>query len=942
MPLSDDEPICPKFQPNIFDPSRCHDCLRQRRLHVGTGEGAEVPPQQKPTAEPEVRSASSPSGKGLALTPIQSQAEDRDTSCKEDSDGQSVISSYCDTNGGRLGFEESSLCILSPDCELYICDGDDDTSTDSCRDYQDFNTEEDYLPIRWRSNKLNMTRLDPPPHRPHTRAWMDDARSQDGFSRRSGLKEDRDRRESGYFSLGRAAGVRSVRDSSPPGPFRHFEKGHPIFNNRSIEPKDTIPFRNPILGVASHRQIPEAFDDELLMEIHPPDPYEVAVEVEAQVGPRSPSPTPFKQAESLVSRSQKVVGNSFNRGSPTSHLSSHKQSGRFEFSRPGSALQSRSSSPSRGSLVPFRRTESSISLSRRDIDSRGWSQGASGGYKGTPQGTSGRRGVSGTLPRNFKSSTGSVKTQSNTVSDFRGALRKTELNRSTNERSEIRNSSPPRRDYNSYGQMSLKKSEVTRSISRGSNSRNSSPPRRSSDNLRDSRSSSQTRKTFASSCRSFLHKSESLLSLNERGHQGRCGSPIREGYDIESQALMRCQSGSNGLDDQEHEVVNISSPRQGFETSGRPVVRKTETKSHGSTQGRESRSSSPGKRRSETPSHHSLGNLNSGGSLRDRSKTSSPPRKNYEAPTQSVLHKSELCCSTRGHDNYNSLALRKSHDPSRKSETSSFPNCNNQSSRNSSPSRRGISESAGYSVLRSSPNREFHQSNQRKNVESNMKSSSCRSWKESTYSLRSSSISHAATTSRQVTNGRTALVTLKAPRGSESLESRTEKKSHFDRFSSPEDKRSSQRTRSPSPSPQIQIQQYTSSQSSMESSESGQLSGASTGRSRGEYATMADLPNVKRVHQRDGTSHAGRMQNQQTGRRQELFKPASHSLSKHPSREWEDAGDTERERHYAGSGYLSRAHSSTSLQRSGSPTADEGHSRKGNDHRIVRMQVSHC
>lgn len=40
----------------------------------------------------------------------------------------------------------------------------------------------------------------------------------------------------------------------------------------------------------------------------------------------------------------------------------------------------------------------------------------------------------------------------------------------------------------------------------------------------------------------------------------------------------------------------------------------------------------------------------------------------------------------------------------------------------------------------------------------------------------------------------------------------------------------------------------------------------------------------------------------------------SHSLSKHPSREWEDAGDTERDWHYGGSGYLSRAHSSTSLQ----------------------------
>uniref|UniRef100_A0A3B4ZL01 Uncharacterized protein n=1 Tax=Stegastes partitus TaxID=144197 RepID=A0A3B4ZL01_9TELE len=52
MSLSGDEPICPKFQPNIFDPSRCHDCLRQRHLHTFAGEGAEVAPQQKPPAEP--------------------------------------------------------------------------------------------------------------------------------------------------------------------------------------------------------------------------------------------------------------------------------------------------------------------------------------------------------------------------------------------------------------------------------------------------------------------------------------------------------------------------------------------------------------------------------------------------------------------------------------------------------------------------------------------------------------------------------------------------------------------------------------------------------------------------------------------------------------------------------------------------------------------------
>lgn len=51
--------------------------------------------------------------------------------CQEDSDVQSVVSSYCDVSGDQRGYEESSLHILSPDCQLYLCDGDDDEdSTD--------------------------------------------------------------------------------------------------------------------------------------------------------------------------------------------------------------------------------------------------------------------------------------------------------------------------------------------------------------------------------------------------------------------------------------------------------------------------------------------------------------------------------------------------------------------------------------------------------------------------------------------------------------------------------------------------------------------------------------------------------------------------------------------------------------------------------------------
>ncbi|KAF3846777.1 hypothetical protein F7725_003855, partial [Dissostichus mawsoni] len=88
----------------------------------------------------------------------------------------------------------------------------------------------------------------------------------------------------------------------------------------------------------------------------------------------------------------------------------------------------------------------------------------------------------------------------------------------------------------------------------------------------------------------------------------------------------------------------------------------------------------------------------------------------------------------------------------------------------------------------------------------------------------------------------------------------------------------------------------------------------------------------------EGPSHMVRPQTPQPSRRQELFKPASHSLSKHPSREWEETGESERDWHYGGSGYLSRAHSYTSLQRSGSPSADEGSSWKSNHNRSDQMQ----
>lgn len=93
MSPTGEEPTCPKFQPNIFDPSRCHDCLRQKHLHSGARESAEATPQQKPAAEPENGDKTQTDSKvgrvkGVALTPIPSQEKERDTSSKVEKKGE--------------------------------------------------------------------------------------------------------------------------------------------------------------------------------------------------------------------------------------------------------------------------------------------------------------------------------------------------------------------------------------------------------------------------------------------------------------------------------------------------------------------------------------------------------------------------------------------------------------------------------------------------------------------------------------------------------------------------------------------------------------------------------------------------------------------------------------------------------------------------------------
>lgn len=617
-----------------------------------------------------------------------------------------------------------------------------------------------------------------------------------------------------------------------------------------------------------------ALNDDLPVEIPPPDPYETSVAVEALVGPRSPSPTPFKIAESLASTGRKGFGSSYGRG----NVSSYHQPTRFDSSSRGSTLQSRASSPSRGN-EPFRRSDSSLSLSRRSCDGGG-SAGFGQGSRNLSSGTHGQRFQSGTLPRNFKSFTNSVQTQSSTVADYRSALRKTEVSRSLSSQvPESRTSLPSRRDFYPSGQMSSHTSKFT-----GHDRRSSSPARRTLNNG-GSRSPSPPRRTYSSS--SLLHKSESILSLSGQSHHGRCGSPIREGYDIESQALLRSSIAGNGLDNRELESPNLSPSRHNY--TSHSVLHKTESSPHSGRRG--FGSSSPGGRGYETQTSYQLRKANSNGSLHGQSaerRTSSPSRRSYEAPSQSCMNNTKVNSSVRSQDSHKPWISRKANDThdhrshQKKGPTHS-PSRTNHSSRNNSPSRKGDHHPKGFSILRKAVNEDSSNTFQRKDTYEGSKfHSGCSqvSRQEATQSHRSSSSSRAVSPSRPATgSGRKTFSGLEKPGSPGSVRSALSRRGREDRCQSPTaDKRPSYRARSYSPSQQLQMRRHTSSQSSMESSESGQHSLGSTGRNREEYAILADVPKVKIIHQNERSSHMGRVQSHQPPRRQELFKPARSDL----------------------------------------------------------------
>lgn len=608
------------------------------------------------------------------------------------------------------------------------------------------------------------------------------------------------------------------------------------------------------------------------------NPDETAIEVEAQVGPRSPSPTPFKIAESLASNGRKGFSNSYSRGSPSSP-SPYRHSGRFDTSRHGSPPHSRSSSPLRGNL-PFRHSEPAASVGRHGSAGGGWTHGLDTGSRNSLQGGQRTRYESGTLPRNFRSFATSTKSQSSTVSDFRSALRKTEESRTLNGGAQNgRSSSPPRRGRDPSGQMSLRKTDLTSSPPGGHRfgSRASSPSRRDSGGARDSCGSSTQRRSYCSSSQSLLRKSESVLSLSGHSHHGRCGSPIREGYDVESQALLRNEMIHNGTNDQEDETQTIQ-PSRGSVVS-HSVLHKSVSSTTGHTRTRHSQASSPPDRKNyETSTQYQLRKTKDNNSLRGgtyESRSSSPLRRNHEMNSQFRLHSHDSKSATSVTNSYRATDHRLLH----KTEPGHSPNSENPRSRDSSPSGKGSTDAPRYSILRNATDGDSGHSFRRNNAQQHSKSDSHHSpssWRESASSQRSSSLSRAASPSRQTASGsRTASVTRETRRSPNVIRS---ERSGLEESRPPLRDAPCRRPWTPSLSPQTPMQQHTSSQSSIESSESGPPLLGPSGRNREEYVMMADVPKVKIVHQREAGSHTGRLQNQRPPQRQELFKPARSGI----------------------------------------------------------------
>lgn len=499
-------------------------------------------------------------------------------------------------------------------------------------------------------------------------------------------KVDQDR-ESGYFSLGHVTGARTLSDKSP-SPHRHAERGHPLPSNQTPEPKATIPFRNPDLGVPSQRRTSEIQNPDLApVPLNSfPEPVDLSIEVEAQAGPRSLSPTPFKQAESLAASQKRGL---------RAPNSSSSQFGNLYSSKQGSGF-SCSSSPSRSSS-PFKRTESVSSLSSHGYGMDSVSGRRDHQSKSPNRNSFGHLSESETIRKNFRtfaSTVGAIsnltKSQSSPYADLRAGLRKTEPTSGWG--TQTRSPSPARRNHDAAGQ-SLRKTEPKNfsNSQKKCESRNSSPSRNSS---------------------------QSILRKVVEGW--RSASPVRKGYGAASQPEKSLVS--NGWS---HNSTSSSPSKRRFEASSLSL-HKSETK----------RQSPPLRRSYDAPTKQ-LSLHKTGSDRSSYSRSPSPSKRGHDPPGQSCFHKSEsISYSGSNRSSYN-----RSPSPSKRGYDS--PGQSHFRSERSNCSKSG----QGQIILHKTVSESRMES--ASYIGKSTNSSTAASWRGSTHSLHSPPISHNSSPSRK-------------------------------------------------------------------------------------------------------------------------------------------------------------------------------------------------
>ncbi|XP_069052389.1 serine/arginine repetitive matrix protein 1 [Lepisosteus oculatus] len=248
------------------------------------------------------------------------------------------------------------------------------------------------------------------------------------LSDRSAVSRAQPRGESSYLSLARRPSLPSPRETPGPAPKRYSETGRALPSNRSPDPKASIPFRNPDLGLPSQRRASESRAQGLNSTGRTP-PAEPAGPAHRRAcdsqgpAPRPVSPSPFRQAESLGLCQRRY------HDSPTPKAHSTYRQSEFDGPSHRRNFDAQSRAPGPQSPSPFKQAEPLISSSlRRGFDSLSSSGRWGEDQRGRSQGSYGKNldSSSGTSRKILKSAPDPKAPTVSPIAHLKSSLRKSE------------------------------------------------------------------------------------------------------------------------------------------------------------------------------------------------------------------------------------------------------------------------------------------------------------------------------------------------------------------------------------------------------------------------------------------------------------------------------------------------------------------------------------